>query len=110
MGVAQSTKDKNGSSTSTGNVSSTTSARIAQDAAPQLAGGRARFLILVFFLCCPLAVFATISITKSPLFAFSFVWWFGVWYELTQTWKPAGKRKGLTATVIVLLRSFFPLQ
>ena len=103
MGVAQSTKDKNGSSTSTGKVSSTTSARIAQDAAPQLAGGRARFLILVFFLCCPLAVFATISITKSPLFAFSFVWWFGIWYELTQTWKPAGKRKGLTATVPIRL-------
>ena len=103
MGVAQSTKDKNGSSTSTSNVSSTTSARIAQDASPQLAGGRARFLILVFFLCCPLAVFATISITKSPLFAFSFVWWFGIWYELTQTWKPAGKRKGLTATVPIRL-------
>ncbi|MCQ4974534.1 DUF6020 family protein, partial [Bifidobacterium pseudocatenulatum] len=27
-------------------------------------------------------VFATISITKSQLFAFAFVWWFVVWYEL----------------------------
>ncbi|HCQ25825.1 MAG TPA: hypothetical protein DIT82_04270, partial [Bifidobacterium longum] len=51
------------------------------------------FLILLFFMVCPLAVFSTISITKSPLFAFSFVWWFSVWYELVQTWHPAGTRK-----------------
>lgn len=57
------------------------------------AGGLARFLILLFFMVCPLAVFSTISITKSPLFAFSFVWWFSVWYELVQTWHPAGTRK-----------------
>ena len=55
----------------------------------QPAGGLARFLILLFFLCCPLAVFSTISLTKSPLFAFAFVWWFGIWYELVQTWRPA---------------------
>ena len=30
-------------------------------------------------------VLATISLTKSPLFAFAFVWWFGVWYELHMT-------------------------
>lgn len=53
------------------------------DARP--AGGMSRFLILLFFLVCPLAVFATISLTKSPLFAFAFVWWFGVWYELHMT-------------------------
>lgn len=57
-------------------------------AAPPQAGGLARFLILLFFMVCPLAVFSTISITKSPLFAFSFVWWFSVWYELVQTWHP----------------------
>ena len=62
-------------------------------AAPPQAGGLARFLILLFFMVCPLAVFSTISITKSPLFAFSFVWWFSVWYELVQTWHPAGTRK-----------------
>lgn len=72
--------------------SSAAEVHMANDATPQLAGGRARFLILLFFLCCPLAAFSTISITKSPLFAFAFVWWFGIWYELTQTWKPAGKR------------------
>lgn len=42
-------------------------------------------MILLFFMVCPLAVFATISLTKSPLFAFAFVWWFGVWYELHMT-------------------------
>ena len=63
-------------------------------ATPQYAGGLARVLILLFFMVCPLAVFSTISLTKSPLFAFAFVWWFGVWYELTQTWRPAGRRRG----------------
>lgn len=42
-------------------------------------------MILLFFMVCPLAVFATISLTKSPLFAFAFVWWFGVWYGLHMT-------------------------
>ncbi|WP_165773813.1 DUF6020 family protein [Bifidobacterium felsineum] len=63
----------------------------ADSATPQQAGGLARFLILLFFMVCPLAVFSTISLTKSPLFAFAFVWWFGIWYELTQTWKPSVK-------------------
>ncbi|WP_169834126.1 DUF6020 family protein [Bifidobacterium myosotis] len=57
------------------------------------AGALARLFIIVFFLTCPLAVFATISITKSPLFAFAFVWWFGVWYELIQTWRPSKRSK-----------------
>lgn len=67
-------------------------------AAPPQAGGLARFLILLFFMVCPLAVFSTISITKSPLFAFSFVWWFGVWYELHMTrgeLMPDGKARRL---------------
>lgn len=46
------------------------------------AGALPRILILVFLLCCPLVVFSTISITKSPLFAFAFVWWLGIWYQL----------------------------
>ncbi|MBW3078529.1 hypothetical protein KIH76_04740 [Bifidobacterium sp. 81T8] len=57
------------------------------------AGGFARFVILLFFLTCPLALFSTISLTKSPLFAFAFVWWFGVWYELHMTWR-RGNRDG----------------
>lgn len=62
------------------------------------AGALQRFVILLFFLVCPLAVFATISLTKSPLFAFSFVWWFGVWYELHMTrgeLMPDGKARRL---------------
>lgn len=56
------------------------------------AGGFARVAIILFFLICPLAVFSTISITKSPLFAFAFTWWFGIWYELHLTRRAAGKR------------------
>lgn len=46
-----------------------------------------RFFILLFFLVCPLVLFSTISLTKSPLFAFAFVWWFGVGYEILCTAK-----------------------
>ncbi|MDF7666203.1 DUF6020 family protein [Bifidobacterium sp. ESL0745] len=46
-----------------------------------------RFFILLFFLICPLVLFSTISLTKSPLFAFAFVWWFGVGYEILCTKK-----------------------
>jgi hypothetical protein len=57
-----------------------------RDAAAQrrqtVTGAVPRLLILVFLLCCPLVVFSTISITKSPLFAFAFVWWIGIWYQL----------------------------
>ncbi|WP_241677168.1 DUF6020 family protein [Bifidobacterium jacchi] len=51
------------------------------------AGAFARFVILGFFLLCPLVLFSTISLTKSPLFAFAFVWWFGIWYQLHTTWR-----------------------
>ena len=30
-------------------------------------------------------MFSTISLTKSPLFAFAFVWWFGIAYQLHMT-------------------------
>lgn len=49
------------------------------------AGPIFRFAFLPFFLFCPLVVFSTISLTKSPLFAFAFVWWFGIGYELHMT-------------------------
>ena len=55
-------------------------------------GWFSRLVIILFFLCCPLAVFSTISLTKSPLFAFSFVWAFGVWYELFRTWRGKGDK------------------
>ena len=54
---------------------------------PQAAHATVRTVILLFFLACPLAVFSTISLTKSPLFAFAFLWTFGIWYELDVTRK-----------------------
>lgn len=41
-----------------------------------------RFAVLVTFLLSPLVIFSTIALTKSPLFAFAFTWWFGTLYEL----------------------------
>lgn len=49
------------------------------------AGAATRVAILAFLLVCPLVVLSTISLTKSPLFAFTFVWWFGVGYEMHRT-------------------------
>ncbi|MFR0590976.1 DUF6020 family protein [Bifidobacterium thermophilum] len=49
------------------------------------AGVWQRTIIILFFLLCPIAVFSTISLTKSPLFAFAFVWWFGIAYQLHMT-------------------------
>lgn len=49
------------------------------------AGVWPRVLTILFFLVCPIPVFATISLTKSPLFAFAFVWWFGIAYQLHMT-------------------------
>ena len=69
-------------------------------------GWFSRLVIILFFLCCPLAVFSTISLTKSPLFAFSFVWAFGVWYELFRTWRGKGdkvvrlRRRSLIALIL----------
>ena len=61
------------------------------------AGWFARLIIILFFLLCPLAVFSTISLTKSPLFAFSFVWAFGIWYELHMTWSHNARNTKATA-------------
>ncbi|PJM74586.1 hypothetical protein CSQ87_09290 [Bifidobacterium simiarum] len=45
-------------------------------------GPGARVGVLALLLLNPIVVFSTISLTKSPLFAFAFVWWFGVLYQL----------------------------
>lgn len=50
-----------------------------------LATPGARIVIMLFFLCCPLVWFSTISLTKSPLFAFTFTWWFSLMYECIET-------------------------
>ncbi|MEK0306115.1 DUF6020 family protein [Bifidobacterium favimelis] len=61
---------------------------------PGGSGPLARGLILLFFLVCPLSVFSTISLTKSTLFAFAFVWWFGIWHELGIGPRPADGSRG----------------
>ncbi|KFI46525.1 DUF6020 family protein [Bifidobacterium biavatii] len=75
-----------------GAASSLTITRLRPQRYPnRAAGGFARFVTLLMFLACPLVLFSTISLTKSPLFAFAFTWWFGVWYELLMTWRPGGR-------------------
>lgn len=59
-----------------------------------------RFLIMAFLLTCPPVLFATISLTKSPLFAFAFAWWFGVGYELKETRRESLPRKSFAALII----------
>ncbi|MFT8356743.1 DUF6020 family protein [Bifidobacterium aquikefiri] len=51
------------------------SSRLYASAGPRLA-------IIALFLLTPISVFSTISITKSPAFAYSFVWWIGILYTL----------------------------
>ncbi|MBT1177795.1 hypothetical protein JS532_09535 [Bifidobacterium callimiconis] len=54
-----------------------------------------RVIVLALLLVNPIVIFSTISLTKSPLFAFAFVWWFGALYELYAT---SGKTTESTAT------------
>lgn len=44
-----------------------------------------RVIVFALLLLNPIVIFSTISLTKSPLFAFAFVWWFGALYELYAT-------------------------
>lgn len=60
------------------------------------AGPCARLLVMIVFICCPLVLFSTISLTKSPLFAFTFTWWFGLMYELYMTHSPRLKSRSRT--------------
>lgn len=43
------------------------------------------------FLLSPLVVCSTIALTKSPLFAFAFLWWFGINYELSSEYSNTSK-------------------
>ena len=65
------------------------------------AGPLARALVMLLFLCCPLVTFSTISLTKSPLFAFAFTWWFGLMYELYMTHRNAPARPQRTRPVTI---------
>lgn len=67
--------------------------------------GTSRFWIVIFYLCCPLVLFSTISLTKSPLFAFAFVWWFGCLYELFMTYRKTGAVHTRPKTVAALVLS-----
>lgn len=51
----------------------------------------ARFAVLLMFLLSPLVVCSTIALTKSPLFAFAFLWWFGINYELSSEYSNTSK-------------------
>lgn len=68
---------------------------------PAPAGPPARALVMLLFLCCPLVTFSTISLTKSPLFAFAFTWWFGLMYELYMTHRNAPARPQRTRPVTI---------
>lgn len=68
------------------------------------AGACARALIMLVFICCPLVLFATISLTKSPLFAFAFTWWFGLMYELYMTYAPRVKTSPTLRTEVLPTR------
>lgn len=71
-------------------------------------GAGVRLAILLFFFLCPMAVFSTISLTKSPLFAFTFTWWFGLMYEVYMTRGLKTRRKtiaGLIVSCVVMLIS-----
>ncbi|WP_055427846.1 DUF6020 family protein [Bifidobacterium aesculapii] len=71
---------------------------------PEAAHAGARVAVIVFFLVCPLAVFSTISLTKSPLFAFAFLWAFGFWYELYATGGDAESRFPMARRIVRLPR------
>ncbi|MBW3088897.1 hypothetical protein KIH77_09205 [Bifidobacterium sp. 82T24] len=54
------------------------------DAGPK-GSAATRLIVLAMLLLNPIIVTSTIALTKSPLFAFAFVWWFGVLYEIHAT-------------------------
>lgn len=51
----------------------------------QEAGPWIRLIVLLFFALNPLAVFSMGALTKSPVFAYAFLWWFGIWYQILST-------------------------
>ncbi|WP_239512281.1 MULTISPECIES: DUF6020 family protein [Bifidobacterium] len=62
----------------------------AEAALPRPASATTRIVVLALLLLNPIVVTSTIALTKSPLFAFAFVWWFGVLYEIHATKAFAG--------------------
>ncbi|OZG58694.1 hypothetical protein BTIS_0415 [Bifidobacterium tissieri] len=72
-GTAPAVNDSSASSTGVPTVGTTT------------APATTRVIVFALLLLNPIVIFSTISLTKSPLFAFAFVWWFGALYELYAT-------------------------
>lgn len=82
----------------------TTSCAPAKPIAP--AGPVARVAALAFLTVNPLTWSATISLTKSPLFAFGFLWSFGLWYQLVRAGAlPRHGRFALAVATITMLIS-----
>lgn len=60
-----------------------------------------RVVTLVFFILNPQVLYATTALTKSPLFAFAFLWWFGQWYEIFARRDRAHIPRSLIAGIVV---------
>ena len=90
-----------------------TADRFLRGSATEQVGALARTLAMLFFLLCPFVVFSTFSLTKSPLFAFAFIWWFGIWHQLeaTNRYSPPSAsqatrlRPGLVLSTLIMLIS-----
>ena len=90
-----------------------TADRFLRGSATEQVGALARTLAMLFFLLCPFVVFSTFSLTKSPLFAFAFIWWFGIWHQLEATNRnspPSASqatrlRPGLVLSTLIMLIS-----
>ncbi|TCD53785.1 beta-carotene 15,15'-monooxygenase [Alloscardovia theropitheci] len=68
-----------------------------------------RVVILLFFILNPQVLYSTTALTKSPLFAFAFLWWFGQWYEIfsrrDRTHIPRSLIVGIVVSTAVMLSS-----
>lgn len=68
-----------------------------------------RAFILLFFAFNSQTLFTTTALTKSPLFAWAFLWWFGQWYEVfnrrNRTHIPASLVVGIAISTTIMLIS-----
>ena len=83
-----------------------TADRFLRGSGTEQVGALARTLVMLFFLLSPFVVFSTFSLTKSPLFAFAFVWWFGICHQL----ESADKNSPLYASQAARLRPALALS
>ncbi|KFF31453.1 DUF6020 family protein [Bifidobacterium bombi] len=69
---------------------------------PRTIGAAPRCIIIAFLLLCPIVQFSTISLTKSPLFAFAFAWWFSIQYEICTNRKSAAHTRPSTLAALAV--------